>query len=49
MENKEVKEYYQLLLDACRCEDAQLAGAYRQLRELLEHACRTQLPTAACK
>lgn len=47
MENKEVKEYYQLLLDACRCEDAQLAGAYRQLRELLEHACRTQLPDSS--
>lgn len=47
MENKEVKEYYQLLLDACRCDDMQLSDAYRQLRELLEHVCRTQMPDSS--
>ena len=41
MEN-EVKEYYDRLLDACR-DDVPLEVAYRQLRELLEQLCRTQM------
>ena len=42
MEN-EVKEYYDRLLDVCRG-DVSLEVAYRQLRELLEQLCRTQMP-----
>ena len=42
MENSEVKEYYDRLLDACR-NDVPLEVAYRQLRELLEQLCRTQM------
>lgn len=41
MEN-EVKEYYNRLQDACR-DDVPLEVAYRQLRELLEQLCRTQM------
>ena len=41
MEN-EVKEYYDRLQDACR-DDVPLEVAYRQLRELLEQLCRTQM------
>lgn len=42
METNEVKEYYDRLLDACR-NDVPLEVAYRQLRELLEQLCRTQM------
>ncbi len=41
--NTEIKEYFHLLLEACRAEDLSLGTAYRQLRELLEHLCRTQM------
>ena len=40
---KEFNEYYDILLAACRSEDVLLAAAYRRLRELLEHLCRTQM------
>ena len=40
---KEFKEYYDILLAACRGEDALLAAAYRRLRELLERLCRSQM------
>ena len=38
----EVKDYYGRLLDACK-DDLSLEVAYRQLRELLEQLCRTQM------
>ena len=41
--NSEIKEYFDLLLEACCAEDFSLRSAYRQLRELLEHLCRTQM------
>lgn len=36
-------EYYDLLFQACRADDESLETAYRQLRELLERLCRTQM------
>lgn len=39
----DIKEYFHLLQAVCRAEDAALGSAYRQLRELLEHLCRTQM------
>ena len=42
MEN-EVKEYFDILLGACRKDGIPLDTAYRQLRELLERLCRTQM------
>ena len=41
--NQEAKEYYELLRTVCKEEDASLQTVYRQLRELLEHLCRTQM------
>lgn len=41
--NTEVREYFGLLLEVCRAESASLGVAYRQLRELLEQLCRTQI------
>lgn len=38
-----VKEYFDILLAACRETDVPLQAAYRQLRELLEQLCRTQM------
>ena len=43
MMNREVKEYFDILLGACRGADIPLEIAYRQLRELLERLCRTQI------
>ena len=40
----EVKEYFSILLEACYVEEISLDVAYRQLRELLERLCRTQMP-----
>ena len=40
----EVKEYFSILLEACHVEESSLDVAYRQLRELLERLCRTQMP-----
>ena len=40
----EVKEYFSILLEACHVEEISLDVAYRQLRELLERLCRTQMP-----
>lgn len=37
-----MKEYYARLLDACR-DEVPIEAAYRQLRELLEELCRTQM------
>lgn len=41
--DNEVKEYFDVLLGACRGEDIPLAVSYRQMRELLERLCRTQM------
>ena len=43
----EVKEYFSILLEACRGEEISLDVAYRQLRELLERLCRTQMPDSS--
>lgn len=43
MMNPEIKEYFDILLGACRDGDIPLGIAYRQLRELLERLCRTQI------
>ena len=40
----EVKEYFSILQEACHVEESSLDVAYRQLRELLERLCRTQMP-----
>lgn len=47
MMNPEIKEYFDILLGACRGEDLPLKIAYRQLRELLERLCRTQIPDSS--
>lgn len=39
-----IQEYYDTLLTVCREEGFPLDSAYRQLRELLERLCRTQMP-----
>ena len=39
----DVQEYYDLLLEMGRSAHEASATAYRRLRELLEHLCRTQL------
>ena len=39
----EVKEYFEVLLVVCKEENIPLNAAYRQMRELLEHLCRTQM------
>lgn len=41
--NAEIKEYFHLLKEVCRAEYPSLGIAYRQLRGLLEHLCRTQM------
>ena len=46
MENNEAleaSEYYDLLRSLCRREDTPLRDAYREMRELLEHLCRSQM------
>lgn len=43
MKKEEIKEYYSILLNACREENISLELVYRQLRELLERLCRTQM------
>ena len=40
---KEFQEYYDILFAACKSEDTLLAAVYRQLRELLERLCRSQM------
>ncbi|WP_294616794.1 DEAD/DEAH box helicase [uncultured Bacteroides sp.] len=37
------KEYFRLLHEACRADEPSFTAAYRRLRELLEHLCRTQM------
>ena len=44
MTDCEVKEYFSILQEACHVEESSLDVAYRQLRELLERLCRTQMP-----
>lgn len=39
----EVKEHFQLLQEICCADDSSCRSAYRQLRELLEHLCRSQM------
>lgn len=39
----EVKEYFDVLLAACKGGNLSLDVAYRQMRELLEYLCRTQM------
>ena len=38
----QAREYYDLLLAACRADQPGWKGAYRQMRTLLELLCRTQ-------
>lgn len=38
-----VREYFDLLWQACRADEASMETVYRQLRELLERLCRTQM------
>ena len=40
-------EYFDLLLEACKADDASVGAAYRLLRELLEQLCRTQMPDSS--
>lgn len=40
MENEEIKESFDILLTACRTDDAKLGMAYKQMRDLLERLCR---------
>lgn len=39
----EAKEYFDVLLVVCKGENVSLYAAYRQMRELLERLCRTQM------
>lgn len=41
--DNEVKEYFDVLLGACRGGEIPLDVSYRQMRELLERLCRTQM------
>lgn len=44
MEENEIKEYYGLLLSACKAGSAaQREVAYRDMRRMLENLCRSQL------
>lgn len=43
MGNVEVKESFELLSVICRAQDTELAAGYKQLRDLLERLCRSQL------
>lgn len=39
----EAIESYEILLAVCRADDAQLANGYKQMRDLLERICRSQM------
>ena len=41
----EVNACFELLLSACKAEDVPLKISYKQMRQLLEHICREQMPT----
>lgn len=41
MEHEEIKESFDILLTACRSNDAQTGMAYKQMRDLLERICRS--------
>ena len=41
---EEAREYYHFLLTVCQDENIPLVTVYRQLREVLERLCRTQMP-----
>lgn len=41
MEHEEIKESFDILLAACRTDDAQTGMAYKQMRDLLERICRS--------
>ena len=41
---EEAREYYYFLLTVCQDENIPLVTVYRQLREVLERLCRTQMP-----
>lgn len=43
MENKEIKESFDILLTVCRIDDNKLDIAYKQMRDLLERLCRSQM------
>lgn len=43
MEHREVEDTYELLLAICRREEAEPAASYKQLRDLLERLCRSQM------
>ncbi|MDO4163261.1 MAG: AAA domain-containing protein [Bacteroides sp.] len=42
-----MKEYYDLLLEIVKAEQMPMRAAYRQMREMLEHLCRTQMPDSS--
>ena len=42
-QKSEAIESYELLLAVCRAEDARLAVGYKQMRDLLERICRSQM------
>ena len=44
---EEAREYYHFLLTVCQDENIPLVTVYRQLREVLERLCRTQMSGAA--
>lgn len=43
MENEEIKESFGILLTACHTNDNKLGIAYKQIRDLLERLCRSQM------
>lgn len=43
MDRTETQEAFALLYAVCRTDDGQLAMAYKQMRDLLERICRTQM------
>lgn len=43
----EGKEYFDVLLAVCEGGNLSLYAAYRRMRELLEHLCRTQMPDSS--
>ena len=44
MEKEEIKESFDILLTACCTQDDKLGIAYKQMRDLLERLCRSQMP-----
>ena len=43
MEKEEIKEAFEILLAVCNTDDTKLGIAYKQMRDLLERLCRSQM------